>query len=79
MNLCEALKKANKKGCAIRRSAWKTEYAFHGVDNILRYGSNAQEIPISIALLMATDWELCDAPYHGYYEPGESVQRGPHE
>lgn len=68
MSLCEAINKGREQNRAIRQRSWPAGiYAYHGVDNAIRFNDTRQPISMAVATLVADDWELTDAPYHGHH------------
>lgn len=66
MNICEAMRAAQTANKAIRQARWPSDvYAYHGMDNLIRFSDTNVEISFAVATLLADDWELSDAPYHG--------------
>jgi hypothetical protein len=67
MNICEAIRLARQENKAFRQAIWAAgQYAYHGMDNLIRFSSSDREIAPCAALFLSDDWELFDgAPYHG--------------
>lgn len=67
MNLCEIIKQARKSDKAIRQKDWPSDiFAYHGVDNLIRFSDSDKEISMAVATLLAENWELYNnATYHG--------------
>lgn len=71
MNMCDAFVAGREVNKAIERSSWLGHlYVFHGMDNVVmmgrREGDCRSTYCMCVADLLADDWCVADAPYHGY-------------
>jgi hypothetical protein len=81
MSLCEAIKEARKNNSAFRQRGWPEGiYAYHGMDNLVRFSDSDAELTFAVATLLADDWELYPAaPYHGKLASREDAPLKPLE
>lgn len=69
MNLCEAFLEGRRINKAIKRKIWEDAdiYLYHGMDNLLyEHSLNKDTVQaLCVSDILANDWVLADAPYHG--------------